>query len=86
MSWIEEEFVAIDIGDCRLNKRAMKGKERLTNTKEGIWLHSTIAVTPERLALGSLEANFWERKLERANKNRTAKEDPIFFYADIPNR
>jgi hypothetical protein len=53
------------------SKRAMQDKQRLTNTKEGIWLHATIAVTPERLTLGSIEANFWERKPERVGKKRT---------------
>lgn len=53
------------------SKNAMTDRQRLTNTKQGIWLHSTIAVTPERLMLGSIEANFWERKPERADKNRT---------------
>ena len=46
----------------------MKNKQRLSNTKEGIWLHSTIAVTPERLTLGSLEANFWARKSDVSEK------------------
>jgi hypothetical protein len=53
------------------SKNSMVDRQRLTNTKQGIWLHSTIAVTPERLMLGSVEANFWERNPEKANKNRT---------------
>ena len=44
------------------SKTAMKGKERLSNKKEGLWLHPTIAVTPERLMLGVVEANFWSRQ------------------------
>lgn len=43
------------------SKEAMSGRERITNKKQGLWLHSTIAVTPERLMLGILEANFWSR-------------------------
>lgn len=44
------------------SKTAMKGKERLSNKKNGLWLHSTIAVTPERLTLGVVDVNFWHRK------------------------
>lgn len=42
-------------------KTTMQGKERLSNKKQGIWLHPTIAVTPERLNLGIVDANFWNR-------------------------
>ena len=42
-------------------KEAMVGKERLVYG-EGIWIHSTIAVTPERLMLGIADVNFWHRK------------------------
>jgi IS4 transposase len=45
-------------------KEAMEGKERITNTKKGLWLHPTIAVTPERVMLGIVDVNFWKRKLE----------------------
>jgi hypothetical protein len=50
-------------------KKAMKGKERLSNKKSGLWLHSTIAVTPDRLNLGTVEANFWSRDLEVSKDN-----------------
>jgi len=46
------------------SKDAMKGKERITNTKKGLWLHPTIAVTPERVMLGIVDVNFWQRKPE----------------------
>ncbi len=46
------------------SKEAMEGRERITNTKKGFWLHPTIAVTPERLMLGIVDVNFWKRKLE----------------------
>ena len=46
------------------SKNAMEGKERITNTKKGLWLHPTIAVTPERVMLGIVDVNFWQRKLE----------------------
>ena len=54
-------------------KDAMKGKERVTNQKEGIWLHPTLAVTPERLTLGIVEANFWHRNPEVADKSAASK-------------
>lgn len=48
-------------------KEAMVGRERLTNKhKKGLWLHATIAVTPERLTLGVVNANFWNREPEKA--------------------
>ena len=59
-------------------KTAMKGKERVTNQKEGLWLHPTLAVTPDRLSLGILEANFWHRNPEVAEKtaaNKSAREN-----------
>lgn len=45
-------------------KESMTGKERLANKQNGIWLHPTIAVTPERLTLGIVDANFWHREPE----------------------
>jgi hypothetical protein len=44
------------------SKEAMEQKERITNTKTGLWLHPTIAVTPERVMLGIVDVNFWKRK------------------------
>ena len=46
------------------SKDAMEGKERITNTKTGLWLHPTIAVTPERVMLGVVDLNFWKRESE----------------------
>ena len=43
-------------------KTVMEGKERLDNKQNGVWLHATIAVTPERLNLGLIQANFWHRR------------------------
>lgn len=59
------------------SKSAMKGKERLSNKKEGLWLHPTIAITPERLMLGIVEANFWSRQpkpLDDTSACRTARD------------
>jgi hypothetical protein len=58
-------------------KSIMKNKERLDNKQNGIWLHATIAITPERLNLGLIQANFWHRENEVAKKDsafRTARD------------
>jgi hypothetical protein len=65
-------------------KMAMKGKERLSNKQSGIWLHPTIAITPERLTLGIVEANFWHRDPEVAEKN--AKSDTARDKAPIEEK
>ncbi len=58
-------------------KEAMEGKERITNTKKGLWLHPTIAVTPERVMLGIVDVNFWKRKLEVNPKGSKQDKLPI---------
>lgn len=58
-------------------KNSMENKERLDNKQEGLWLHATIAVTSERLNLGIIQANFWHRESEVAEKSssyRTARD------------
>lgn len=58
-------------------KSIMKNKERLDNKQSGIWLHATIAITPDRLNLGLIQANFWHREEEVAKKDsasRTARD------------
>ncbi len=58
-------------------KKVMEGKERLDNKQNGLWLHPTIAVTPERLTLGIVDVNFWHREPEVAtkdSKSRTARD------------
>jgi hypothetical protein len=45
-------------------KKSMGGKERLSQTNMGLWLHPTIAVTPDRLPLGIVDNNFWHREPE----------------------
>jgi len=54
-------------------KKAMKGKERLDNKQNGLWLHPTIAVTTERLTLGIVQANFWHREEKIAEKDSASK-------------
>jgi hypothetical protein len=58
-------------------KSIMKNKERLDNKQSGIWLHATIAITPDRLNLGLIQTNFWHREEEVAKKDsasRTARD------------
>jgi Transposase DNA-binding/Transposase Tn5 dimerisation domain len=57
------------------SKEAMHGRERVTNTKQGLWLHPTIAVTPERLMLGIVEANFWSRESEIREDQKKYRSD-----------
>lgn len=78
---IREYPVALLISDTTdinyTTKKVMKGKERLDNKQNGLWLHATVAVTPERLNLGLVQANFWHRADEVAEKSssyRTARE------------
>ena len=70
---IQEFPVALLISDTSkldyTSKESIEGKTRLTNKQKGFWLHQTIAVTPERLTLGSIEANFWERAPEVSDKS-----------------
>jgi hypothetical protein len=55
------------------SKDAMEGKERLDNKQNGLWLHSTIAVTPQRLTLGLVDANFWHRQQQVAAKDSKSR-------------
>ncbi len=59
------------------SKEAMEGKERITNTKKGLWLHPTVAVTPERVMLGIVDVNFWKRNLEVNPKGSKQDKLPI---------
>jgi hypothetical protein len=52
-------------------KEAMEGRERLSNKKKGLWLHSTLAVTPDRLTLGVVDAHFWHRQPEVSEDSST---------------
>lgn len=54
-------------------KIAMEGKERLDNKQNGLWIHSTIAVSPERLTLGIIDVNYWHRQKEVAEKDSKSR-------------
>jgi len=43
----------------------------------GMFLHATLAVTPERQALGVLKAAFWARDEKDRNKTKRRKQEPI---------
>lgn len=72
---IKEYPVVLFISDTTdinyTTKSVMENKERLDNKQNGIWLHATIAITPERLNLGVIQANFWHRGPEVAEKSST---------------
>src|SRR5437868_2112863 len=42
-----------------------------------LWLHSTLAITPERVPLGLLAQETWTRPPEEAGKRATRRERPI---------
>lgn len=67
---IEEYSVVLLASDTSeidyTSKKSMTNKERLSNKKSGLWLHATTAITPERLTLGIINANFWSREPEKA--------------------
>lgn len=74
---IREHTVVLLLSDTTdinyTTKEAMTGKERLDNKQNGLWLHPTIAVTPERLTLGIVDANFWHRQPEAAQKDAASQ-------------
>lgn len=79
---IKEHSVVLLLSDTSeldyTTKEAMVGRERLSNKKKGLWIHSTIAVTPERLMLGVVGAHFWSRQTEVAKDEaayRTARDN-----------
>lgn len=43
------------------SKVSIEGKGRLSNSLEGIFVHPLIAITPERLNLGSVDVKIWKR-------------------------
>jgi hypothetical protein len=45
--------------------------------RQGLFLHLSLAVTPERLSLGVVEAQFWAQDPAVAHKNATRKQTPI---------
>jgi hypothetical protein len=58
-------------------KKVMENKERLDNKQNGLWIHATTAVTPDRLTLGIVQVNFWHRQpevAEKDSKSRTARD------------
>lgn len=45
-------------------KKAMKGKAQVCDKRDGIFLHVSLALTPERLALGVADAKLWLRGID----------------------
>lgn len=48
-------------------KKAMKGKAQVCNNRDGIFLHASLAITPERLTLGVADAKLWLRGIDYPN-------------------
>jgi len=45
--------------------------------RQGMFTHLSLAVTPERLSLGVVEAQFWAQDPKQPHKNATRKQTPI---------
>jgi len=78
---IAEHKVALCIQDTTemdFTGRKLKGAGPLSIAERiGFFNHVTLAVTPERLCLGALDAYMWARDFEDLNKNDKRKQKPI---------
>lgn len=60
------------------SRPGMEGLGRLSGDNLGIWLHPTLAVTPDRTCLGVVAAKIWTRPLEKQKKSKTeTKNKPV---------
>ena len=67
-----------DTTEMDFTGRKLKGAGPLSiQERIGFFNHVTLAVTPERLCLGVLEAELWARDFEDPNKNDKRKQKPI---------
>ena len=67
-----------DTTEVDFTGRKLKGAGPLSVTERiGFFNHATLAVTPERLCLGVLDASMWARDFEDLNKNGKRKQKPI---------
>jgi hypothetical protein len=67
-----------DTTEMDFTGRKLKGAGPLSiSERVGFFNHVTLAVTPERLCLGVLEAGMWARDFDDPNKNDKRKQKPI---------
>jgi hypothetical protein len=57
------------------SKAAMKNKQRLSNKREGFWIHPMIAITQERLNLGMVDLNLFSRDEKSREENGTHRDE-----------
>jgi hypothetical protein len=73
---LEQELGTIDLGDARLNRRAQRLIKQLgahpSETRRGLSLPPTLAVTPERVPLGVLNGHSWARAPGRLGQDKAA--------------
>ena len=71
---IQEHPVILCLNDTTsinyTSKASMEDKGSIGKNIDGLWLHPTMAVTPERLNLGLISINFYTRDLEEAKIHR----------------
>jgi hypothetical protein len=62
------------------SKKSMNGKGSIGTNVDGLWIHPTIAVTPERLNLGLVDVNFYVRKESvKEHRNKRSIEEKETF-------
>ena len=61
MSWVEEEFAKINIGDKRLNNRLFSNNKCNIKNIEGPIFHAALAVTTTGIPLGMQSVKIWAR-------------------------
>ena len=67
-----------DTTEMDFTGRKLRGAGPLSVSERiGFFNHVTLAVTPERLCLGVLDAEMWARDFEDPNKNDKRKQKPI---------
>lgn len=71
---IQEHPVILCINDTTsinyTSKVSMEGKGSIGKNIDGLWLHPTIAVTPERVNLGLININFYTRDIQEDKIHR----------------
>ena len=71
---IREHPVVLCVNDTSslnyTSKSSMEGKGSIGKNIDGLWIHPTIAVTPERLNLGLINLNFYTRDLQSDKTHR----------------
>lgn len=57
------------------SKKAMQGKSPISETREGIFLQASLAVTPDRLCIGIVDAKLWRRGIDYPSNKDKHRDD-----------